>query len=56
MREKTRADIAREIRIQEAEKKKADRKKAEKEKAMLMAQFNSDHHFTPKATYVQKEL
>ena len=24
--------------------------KAEKEKAMLMAQFNSDHHFTPKTT------
>ena len=34
VREKTRADIAREIRIQEAEKKKAERKKAEKEKAM----------------------
>ncbi len=50
VREKTRADIAREIRIQEAEKKKAERKKAEKEKAMLMAQFNSDHHFTPKTT------
>ena len=45
-REKTRGDIAREIRIQEAEK----RQRQKKEKERLMAQFNSDHHFQPKTT------
>ena len=45
-REKTRGGIAREIRIQEAEK----RQRQKKEKERLMAQFNSDHHFQPKTT------
>ena len=49
-REKTRGDIAREIRIQEAEKRQRQKKEAEKEKERLMAQFNSDHHFQPKTT------
>ena len=42
---KTRGDIARELRIQEAEKQRQYREQMKTEKQRLLAQFNEDHQF-----------
>ena len=50
-RERTRADIAREIRIKEAEKAKQYRELAKQERKRLLQQFDADHKFQRSEPY-----